>query len=510
MDFENPFAVECESFSKDFDEILDSQNWVQTRELVSIAEQYATKHITAQYAPLFYSIGTAYSDLNMYDADSRSDVFLEKALYYFRTALDLINSHELEKSEYIPYVKGLRLPLLTNYANALSKCGRKIASIRFYRQVLQINPNFLMAQGNLGIDLLSYARLVHDTGHKNYLYHFSYNYLKSVVNDSKESIYPDAKQHFSKILAKYNEKDVKTFLEKPLGIPEYSMGGDAEHAYRTWCLHNHLFLNPLNDLPLDHSCFAADTLKLPDLITEIERTDVPVFFGIFNQLKQEYIYARYLCYKGGTLRDKPHYADTQTYLVDLFDFPRYSIRIEELKTAFRLSYSIFDKVAFFLNAYWKLGIKERDISFHSIWKTKSGHGKGTYAHNNLHQVKDNPGIQSMWWMYKDFNDIFGNSSAPKQERLNILRNALEHKYVKVHDSLLYEEKEPFIDQELTYHISEYDLQNYTLDLMHMVRELIINLSVSVYIAENNKRLPSSNKDFIPQIHLIDYDDEWKT
>ena len=510
MDFENPFAVECESFSRNFDEVLDSQDWNKTRALVSSAEQYATKHIAAQYTPLFYSIGTAYSDLNKYDPTCKADDFLEKALYYFRTALDLLNSHELEKSEYIPYIKGLRLPLLTNYANALSKCGRKIASIRFYRQVLQINPNFLMAKRNLGIELLTYARFVHDTGHKNFLYHFSYDCLKSVVNDSKESIHPDAKQHFSKILAEYNESDVKIFLEKPLSIPEYSMGNDAEHAYRAWCLNNHLFLNPLNDLPLAHSCFAADVLKMPDLITDIEQTDVPIFFGIFNQLKQEYIYARYLCYKGCSLRDKPHYADTQTHLVDLFDFPQYSIRIEELKTAFRLLYSIFDKVAFFLNAYWKLGIKERDISFHSIWKIQSGHGKRMYRHKNLHQAKDNSGIQSMWWMYKDFNDIFGNSPAPKRERLNILRNALEHKYVKVHDSLLYEVKEPYIDQELTYHISEYDLQNYTLDLMYMVRELIINLSSSVYIAEKNKRLQSTNKGFIPQVNLIDYDDAWKT
>ena len=88
MDFENPFAVECESFSRNFDEVLDSQDWNKTRALVSSAEQYATKHIAAQYTPLFYSIGTAYSDLNKYDPTCKADDFLEKALYYFRTALD--------------------------------------------------------------------------------------------------------------------------------------------------------------------------------------------------------------------------------------------------------------------------------------------------------------------------------------------------------------------------------------------------------------------------------------
>lgn len=509
MEYNNPFNEQYNVFSKGFDDALDARDWGKTQKIIADAEHYITGHSSAQYAPIYYSIGTAYSDLAKYKSEYMTDAIQEKSLYYFRTALDLLNSHELENPAFKPYVLGIRLPVLTNYANALSRCGRKIASIRYYRQVLQISPKFSMAKGNIGIDLLSYAKSVYDPGPQDYLGYFSYHDLKSAVEDSDETIHPDAKRYFAQILNGYNQSYIKEFLEKPLNIPEYSLGDSGEYAYRTWCLNNHLFLNPLNDLPLEHSCFAADTLKLPDLTTNISRTDVPIFYGIFNQLKQEYVYARYLCYKGCSLQNAPHYADKETCLVDLLDFPQYSIRIEDTKTAFRLLYSLFDKVAFFINSYYNLEIKERDITFHSIWKQTSGYRKRQYKCKSLYDVTPNVGTGSLRWMYKDFNDIFGGTRSPQQERMNILHNALEHKYVKVHNCLLSDIAAPYIDEEMTYHISETDLENYTLDLMHIVRELIIDLTMAAHAQEKNKLSKLPQKRFVAQVNLFDYDDMWK-
>lgn len=61
--------------------------------------------------------------------------------------------------------------------------------------------------------------------------------------------------------------------------------------------------------------------------------------------------AGYLCYQAFYEREEPHFADKETCLLNLYDFPQYSIRIEGLKTSFRQLYSIFDKVAFFVNEY---------------------------------------------------------------------------------------------------------------------------------------------------------------
>lgn len=76
----------------------------------------------------------------------------------------------------------------------------------------------------------------------------------------------------------YTHEIIETFLEKKLEIAEYSLGEKAEETYRRWCLRHHLFLNPLNDLPQELSCFATDSLHLPDMITPIEQIEPPMYF----------------------------------------------------------------------------------------------------------------------------------------------------------------------------------------------------------------------------------------
>nr|WP_256377094.1 LA2681 family HEPN domain-containing protein [Neglectibacter sp. X4] len=93
----------------------------------------------------------------------------------------------------------------------------------------------------------------------------------------------------------------------------------------------------------------------------------PVFHGMFNQIKQEYVYARYECYCSLQTLEQPHFADKETHLINFADYPQYGIRIEQMKSAFKTLYGLFDKIAFFLNSYFDLGIHERDINFSHIW-----------------------------------------------------------------------------------------------------------------------------------------------
>jgi hypothetical protein len=82
---------------------------------------------------------------------------------------------------------------------------------------------------------------------------------------------------------------------------------------------------------------------------------------MLNQLKEEYIYARFLCYDGSEKIKDLHYADKEVKLsLSDYDYVNYSIRLEQLKSAFRLLFSIFDKVAFFVLA------KNSIVSFLSI------------------------------------------------------------------------------------------------------------------------------------------------
>lgn len=422
--YENPFAMECNQYAHKFDEAFGFEDWDTTKILIRECEDLIKLYPgDYRYAPIYYSLGTSYSDLMGHALEYSGDYIQEKILYYYRSCFELLSDKKLEEPRYKPYVTGLKLPLLTNYANALDSCGRKISAIRYYRKALEIRHDFNMAVGNIGVALLHYSMIVHDPGHRNYLNHFAYRYLKIVLEDTNGEVDLKAKAHFQSVIDGYDTHYIKEFLEKPLHINKYTWDSNEETNYRNWCLRNHLFLNPLNDLPLEHSCFAADTLQLPGIVTPVGENDIPIYFGLFNQIKQEFIYARYLCYQGQLFSDEPHYADKETCLVDLYDYPQYSIRIEHEKAAFRLLYSLFDKVAFFANTYWKLGIKERDITFHSIWREESGH-KHKYKHAAL-DTTNNVSLLSIKWIYRDFNDRFGDSAHPELQKFNMLRNALK-------------------------------------------------------------------------------------
>ena len=128
-----------------------------------------------------------------------------------------------------------------------------------------------------------------------------------------------------------------------------------ENALSYWCHKNLLYLNPLNDLQSNEVHRYDDNLLLPNLLGN-SKEDPTRYFSMFNQIKQEYIYARYLCFNSLEV-DEVHFADEK----------RKSVRIEGLKTAFKTLYSLLDKVALLLNEYFSIGISIRNVNFHSIW-----------------------------------------------------------------------------------------------------------------------------------------------
>ena len=493
-------------YAEKFDNAYFSADIKQSERLIKECEEYLQTHKSDyRIAPLHYHIATTYSDLQKFDSSYNNDTTVEKVLYHYRKAIDLIHTPELDVSDYEPWVKGFKLQLYTNYGVALGKCDRKLAAIKCYRDAMEINPNFAMSCGNMGIGLLRYSYLLHDNGHKNFLNHFAYSYLRIAANDKSESIEPAAKELFKRTIDGLDKKYVEEFLEKDLEIPNYSLGRKSEQKFRLWCLKNHLFLNPLNDLPLEHSCFAADTLQLPPIITSIEEREIPIFFGMFNQIKEDYIYSRYLLYQFLTQKSL-HFADKDTNLLNLYDYPQYSIRVENGKTAFKTLYALLDKISYFANTYWELGIKPRDVTFNSIWEEETK-GKHKYQHKSLNYL-ENEALNSVRWIYKEFNEKFGDASNPMAKELKTLRHALEHRYVKVHASLFQPKNKeyPYIDKENTYHISEEILGTYILRLIRIIRELIIDLTMAVHIEEKKKRDPEYR---IGKMVLFEYDDKWK-
>lgn len=501
-----PFSAAVEDIAKRFDKATDEKNIPEIKKLLAEAKTIVKNEEPASQASLFYSMGTVYSDLGSLLGLTAMES-TQQQLFFFRKSIKLIEAERFDDERYWPYLNGFKEVLFTNYGNALDVCGRKIAAIDQYKKALSIHKDFGMALGNLGRAYQHYANLDYDTAHRDILHHFAYYYLVKGRESKDPNTYENAKKGFQKCIERYDPEYIEHVLKPDLSFKEFRYDNQQESAYRHWCLQNGLFLNTLNDLTIIESSFSADVIQLPPMITGLGTK--PIYHGMFNQLKQEYIYARYLYYS--TLQEPatPHFADKETCITFSTDYARYSIRLEKIKTAFKTLYGLFDKTAFFLNSYFDLGIKEKDISFRSVWESSGGHGKNKYQYRNTLQPEDNIALSTLYWISKDFyckDDGF--SPNPELKRIRDIRNALEHKYVKITDRDSFGVTESGEDG-LALYITETELYEITLGLLKILREAIISLSLCVNIAE----LPNREKakdELVLSIHLFDYEDEWKT
>lgn len=200
-----------------------------------------------------------------------------------------------------------------------------------------------------------------------------------------------------------------------------------ERTYREWCLDEHLFLNDLNEIgPVPVA--AADVLVLSDMTTALGVGLAP--FDLFNQMKQEYVSARFLLY-AGLQPTEAHFSDRDVTLVNTLDYPAYGLAAEQVKMAFRMAYSLLDKVAYFLNEYLGLRIPETQVSFKKVWyEGKKPHGLRLDI-----QHLENMSLLGLFWLSKDLfeRDLgFRDAIEPDARELETIRQNLEHKYLKLH------------------------------------------------------------------------------
>lgn len=495
MKYINPFSSRSQSFSRNFDKATYEEDINKLGYLIDEALNILCNENVASQAQLYYSIGTAYGDICRLQ-NTNNDECIEKQLFYFRKSLEIINSVELLDEKYTPYTNGFKLNLYTNYGNTLDHCGRKIAAISQYREAICIKKDFGMALGNLGMAYRHYAMMVPDYVHRDYINHFAYEMLCQAINNNDESVHKDAIRCFCDAINSYTDEYIHEVLMPHLDIPVYNYCDEDELKYRKWALENSLFINPLNDLPIYEYCFAADVLQLPNMIMNID--DKPVFHGMFNQLKQDFIFARYQFYCGIQQNDEPHFADKDAYLLNFADYTQYSIRVEMIKSAFKTLYSLLDKCAYFLNYYFDLGIEDNRITFHKVWTNPKM--------VNLFKQNNNYALNALRWIGKDFYNKLMDSPNPYAKKICTIRNALEHKYAKVYWDLFYDRIDEQIDN-LALYISEAELINETMKLLHIIRETIISMVLAVGI-EEKERNKNNTKIAVP-ITFDYYDDEWK-
>jgi tetratricopeptide (TPR) repeat protein len=419
---------------------------------------------------------------------------LEKELYHLRSAVRLESFDGLDKIR--------QCQILTNVGNALNTLGRFAEALEYWHRALKIIPTFGMAIGNHGHALMFYARALYDPGHAHVFMKYAHDYFRKALSPDSffesynyDPIKDAFREHADDIASHIDVEKISEFFN-PYG---YSLGrSQKEKSYRQWCLDKRLFLNPLNDLGSD-SIAAQDILHLPNMVFKVR--EPPTLVGLFNQIKQEYCSARYLYYEGSHA-SSAHFADRDVLLYDTLDYSEYSISIERIKASYRMAYSLFDKLGFFINAYWALGIPENKVSFRSIWYEKQP-GKSERSLRDIFIKYENWPLRGLFWLSKDLLDENSNLSStvePDSEKLRSLRNHIEHKYLRV---TTWMDKSP-MKAGLAYSIEKDDLKAKTLRLLKLARSGLIYLSLAVH-KEEKIRASNRGDELILPIEPI----EWK-
>lgn len=375
-----------------------------------------------------------------------------------------------------------RAQIRCNLGNALSGAGRFVDALAEWRMALTEQPNLGMAHGNMGEGLVTYAHALYDGGHAVLFLQHGRRELHAALAGGigrDGATYAAALDHFASMWQSVDAK-LRALDVEERDLADYSLGrSKRERAYREWALGRRLFLNPLNDL-LTESVAAQDVLMLPS--HQVGPAGI-TFLAFYNQLKQEYAFARWNLFEG-TRYQPLHPADRRLSLAFNADYALYSMSVEQVKIAYRCAYSLFDKIAYFINDYWKLGIPERSVSFRSVW-VESAKGKAPPPVRTVLEASENLPLRGLFWLSKDLFDAeLKDVAQPEARDLDALRNHLEHKNVKVVDSLVRygTPTEPFVDR-LAHQIVREDLEQKTLRLLQLARAALIYLSLAMEVEE---------------------------
>lgn len=467
-----------------FGGFVDFNSKVKDKELVNhlliLSENFDLNSMDSTEKARYYYVLSEIWKIN-YGIDKSLKKFnqdsIAKYIVYLRTALVEISKVDLKSKFGID----LYCRINTNLGNQFIDLGRMSDAIECFNRVININPDFKMATANLANVYFLYQSVFYNNENRFDFINSSY-YLFKEVNEKKVEIYNSfteeakigfrermniIKQHFPNVIKKRIKYEIKVELPR------------KERNYRLWCLNNCLFLNEMNDLTKQFVS-AEDHLYLPPMIFTEGFTIYHL--GLFNQIKQEYVSARYMLYE--SIKDyeneNKHFSDRNNYLEDTNDFSLHSLNTEKIKSSFRILYSILDKIAYFLNKYFDVGKNKDRVNFRNLWYDKD---------KKLHSFvcTDNFMIEGLYWLSRDIFRKENSSEEyllPDARELNEIRNQLEHKYLKI--VLIDCQDFDYFNDTLAYRITLKEFHSKTIRLAKMVRTAILHLSFSINIEERKK------------------------
>lgn len=378
-----------------------------------------------------------------------------RATYYYEYAL-YVYENECDKNYY--FEDRLIKRIYVNLGVEYSKQYRILEALSCYKKSLDIDPNFSMA-------LFNRAIVLNKIHHIKYYCDINKYYLcvmrdMFLVDNNKLECPIEA---YEFVLNKYLNFGSELILREQDITKAFKICRGKVDNYENFCLHNDLFLNPLNSIDIFVEA-KRDVTILENLPKEI----IP----LYEEVVDYYKYLRKKIYK--FRRNKKNN-----------DILRDCIEV------FKGVYSIFDKIAYIISKVCKLDLKEKEINFHRIWNAKICGS----VDKKLSDIK-NVYLYSLYWIKSDFmpdrdklNDSINRFMSPEYQDFANLRNRLEHRVER---------------------ISQFDFQEIykkTLGILKVMRNAIVNLNWFLYDESYSALYDDSGKRnfdlcFLPEVFML--------
>ena len=497
------------NLAKTIDAATENRDIETINKTISIIDElFSNKYSCIEKAQLHFFYSNCYAAKRQIERKlsewTWDDGYIEKEIYHLRISLA-----ECKKVSLSDDRTDLRFRIGTNLANALSHVGRFVEAIELWDEVIDNHPSHSMSIGNRGYCLSSYARYLYDPGHQPIFLNESYHQIKKALEIGVEAHAREGMRNWLEHLSTLtNWEECKVTLKG-----ESRGKSKNERSYRTWCINNRLFLNPLNDI-WKEDIVANDVLTFPSIVTSIgtrqKGTLFPEVYAIYNQLKQEYVSTRYVIYDAIQDSEKGlHFSDRRVKLYDMLDYRRYRLWIEKLKMGFLSAYAIFDKIAYLINEHWNLLIRVERVKFSTVWNK---HGDSKSPLSEVFSQSDNWPLRGLYWLSKDlyFKKSGYHSIEPDAKHLNHIRNHIAHKYLCVYSDWITDARKHRENKghHLSYPIGDEEFKYQSVRLLKSVRSALIYLSLAAHAHESKSRQEIDDT-LIAPMDLYEIDDKLK-
>lgn len=452
------------------DELILSKNIAQLKSFSSKIDKitfvFDDDYLKSRY---LYTLANCYSEIYKYNCEEWYSDDLSKAVINYRKALHVIRKIEYPTND-ISYLQSC---IETNLGNYLSSQGRIFCCIPFWNDAFQRNQNLVSVISKANNQLFI-ASKIYDPNHRSYHYFEAYNLIKLGL-ERVEDLLPDQKIIYSEDgkfmhFISWFEQNFKSENFASLETFEEQTETRKQRDYLKWCGDNRLFINDLNDINTSELVY-QDIMTLPTISQEFNMAlamhEELMYHGNFDELKNDYCYARYLFFSSKNIpNEEPHFFNSTYPHVNDLTYSITNLKASHYKSAFKTIYSLFDKIAYFINRFFDLNDMkfDKNINFDSIFRElRPGKWK---PHPKLKESK-NYFIHALFYILKDIRDVKDSSSIsswldPDTKAFSEIRNAIEHRSLKIVDdfgySLIHTNNHQIEIQKLNNEIDNYKVQ----------------------------------------------------